>query len=556
MKKKVLLIFLLLSTISFSQKVTDKINSNSYIELDVNNVKFGIDSYDIDDIDQLRSGGKAHWILDIEEYYGIVFDQGMWLVGKIQDSVRAGIRQWYYQYSRGPIINGKPAMEVNPQDSNRYRIYKITEGDDALNSDYTDWPSDLGAPVDSLGNPKLYGDQTLWTLYNMYDTSKIYYSPYDEKEELIIPVEVRETAYTHASITNADDDLLSNIVFIEYKFTNKSEFQIDSAYWSFWTDIDFYTLYENHPLIDVPRQLGLCYSFSNGDDVPWPVNVPTLGYTLLYGPAVYSQDSVAVFDGKVKENYKNLKLNTFHPILDDSYSFPDNPPDTSSRYINMNIEGPIDTHTQAWNISRGYGLFGWPYYDPFNNENTHFPYSGDPITETGWYSLTNSPDDYVGSGAGFVFSTGPFTLAPEESNWAMIALIPALGEDNFDSITKLRNKVDQLRAMPYDSLAVSNRIVSSVKDDKDLKLDYALEQNYPNPFNPTTRIEYTIPQQSNVKIEIFNLLGQQVSTLINTEQNAGRHFVNWNASTFSSGVYFYKINAGSFIETKKMMLVK
>ncbi|MDZ7766082.1 MAG: hypothetical protein U5K00_16960 [Melioribacteraceae bacterium] len=260
MKKVSLIILLLLSTINFAQKENLTPISNDLKGLDVNNLNLRIDSYDKGYYRYrrlCRLGGKGG------RFWGIIFDHGMCLIGKVDDSVRAGIRQWTFDYSRGPIINGQPAMEVNPQDSNRYRIYRITEGDDDSNPDYDDWPFDFGAPMDSAGNPKLYGDQTLWTVYNMADTNTIYYSPYSEKHKLTIPVEVKETAYTHASITDSDDDLLSNIIFIEYEFTNKGNANIDSAYWGFWTDVDFVDLFDNNPLIDTSRQLGLCYSFED-----------------------------------------------------------------------------------------------------------------------------------------------------------------------------------------------------------------------------------------------------------------------------------------------------
>jgi hypothetical protein len=86
--------------------------------------------------------------------------------------------------------------------------------------------------------------------------------------------------------------------------------------------------------------------------------------------------------------------------------------------------------------------------------------------------------------------------------------------------------------------------------------DYALLQNYPNPFNPVTVINYQLPKTSNVKLSIYNALGQEVSTLVNELQNAGDYKVEWNASAYPSGVYFYHLEAGSFVSNKKMMLIK
>jgi Secretion system C-terminal sorting domain/Cytochrome c554 and c-prime len=85
---------------------------------------------------------------------------------------------------------------------------------------------------------------------------------------------------------------------------------------------------------------------------------------------------------------------------------------------------------------------------------------------------------------------------------------------------------------------------------------YQLSQNYPNPFNPSTTIEYTIPEQSNVKITIYDALGKEVEVLFNGEQSAGLHRLDWNASSYASGIYFYRMNTGSFAQVKKMLLLK
>lgn len=85
---------------------------------------------------------------------------------------------------------------------------------------------------------------------------------------------------------------------------------------------------------------------------------------------------------------------------------------------------------------------------------------------------------------------------------------------------------------------------------------FALSQNYPNPFNPTTSISYSIPQNSFVSLKVFDVLGQEVATLVNEEKSVGNYDVSFDASGIPSGMYFYRLQAGSFIDTKKMVLMK
>ena len=85
---------------------------------------------------------------------------------------------------------------------------------------------------------------------------------------------------------------------------------------------------------------------------------------------------------------------------------------------------------------------------------------------------------------------------------------------------------------------------------------YALEQNYPNPFNPSTKIRYSVPQSSNVMLKIFDILGNEIETLVNEEKQIGTYELTWYAKDLPSGVYFYQIRAGSFVKTKKMLLLK
>jgi len=85
---------------------------------------------------------------------------------------------------------------------------------------------------------------------------------------------------------------------------------------------------------------------------------------------------------------------------------------------------------------------------------------------------------------------------------------------------------------------------------------YALLQNYPNPFNPTTEISYQLPAAGFVTLNVYDVLGRKAKTLVSERQNAGTHSLTLNAAGLSSGVYFYRLTAGNFVDTKKLLLLK
>jgi hypothetical protein len=87
-------------------------------------------------------------------------------------------------------------------------------------------------------------------------------------------------------------------------------------------------------------------------------------------------------------------------------------------------------------------------------------------------------------------------------------------------------------------------------------VQFELAQNYPNPFNPSTTIKFSIPQSSNVTLKVFNALGQEISTLVDQNLEAGSHTINFDASQLNSGIYFYRLEAGMFNEVRKMTLIK
>ena len=89
-----------------------------------------------------------------------------------------------------------------------------------------------------------------------------------------------------------------------------------------------------------------------------------------------------------------------------------------------------------------------------------------------------------------------------------------------------------------------------------IDINFSLSQNYPNPFNPTTLIKYNIPRLSKVTLSIYDLLGREVERLVDEEKPPGQYEVKFNANRLSSGIYFYRMQAGSFFDTKKLILLK
>jgi len=95
-----------------------------------------------------------------------------------------------------------------------------------------------------------------------------------------------------------------------------------------------------------------------------------------------------------------------------------------------------------------------------------------------------------------------------------------------------------------------------VRDKNEIPTVFSLQQNYPNPFNPGTKINYSIPKESFVFLKVYDILGKEVVALINEEQPLGSYEVDFDASNLSAGVYFYKLQAGDFVQTRKMLLIK
>jgi hypothetical protein len=145
--------------------------------------------------------------------------------------------------------------------------------------------------------------------------------------------------------------------------------------------------------------------------------------------------------------------------------------------------------------------------------------------------------------------SGGFTLAPAQAG----RMLTMSAGQTFVEVSSGSNRIVESGFLVH---PVLRGILVSVLDREELPISFALLQNYPNPFNPSTSINYQLPTQSHVTLKVFDLLGREVATLVNGVEEPGFKSVQWNATNFASGAYFYGLDAGSFTTVKKLLLLK
>jgi hypothetical protein len=170
---------------------------------------------------------------------------------------------------------------------------------------------------------------------------------------------------------------------------------------------------------------------------------------------------------------------------------------------------------------------------------------------------------FPGSQIGFSGSWAPDApsdmIAALGKNGQFINVVPSqrlimvrMGEapdSSFDVPLELNNGIWQkLNGVICNQTSVNNKNITPTQ--------FMLNQNYPNPFNPGTTISFNLPSRLIVSLKVFDALGREIGTLVNDELSAGDHMFRWNAKDFASGVYFYRLQTGSFIVTKKLILLR
>ena len=128
-----------------------------------------------------------------------------------------------------------------------------------------------------------------------------------------------------------------------------------------------------------------------------------------------------------------------------------------------------------------------------------------------------------------------------------------LSDDNGD-------KIFSIKGMVKDGIVYGDTTLTDVEDENELPKEFSLSQNYPNPFNPSTRIQYAISSRQFVSIKVYDVLGNEVAKLVDEYKPAGKYEIEFNPASsiknLASGIYFYRLKAGDFVETKKMILIK
>jgi len=159
------------------------------------------------------------------------------------------------------------------------------------------------------------------------------------------------------------------------------------------------------------------------------------------------------------------------------------------------------------------------------------------------FEIQRKTGNYSWQTIGFVSGKGTTT---QMSNYSYT--------DNPVGIVNYAKIIYRLKQLDYDGKANYSKEINV--EFTGAPKTFSLDQNYPNPFNPTTEIRYQLPENGHVKLEIYDVIGNLVTSLIDQEMNAGFHTVTWNASGLSSGIYFYRISSGNFAATKKLILMK
>lgn len=363
----------------------------------------------------------------------MIYSDGLVFTGKIDGVIRAVGSSYRAALQAGNIsITGKPS---DPK-SAAHKIYKIYKKWSELppgaqrenyEQDFFKWPMEIGAPfLDNNDNhsydagidePNFIGDEVLWFVSNDFDSTRAYRS----YRSLPLGLEIQTTVFAFDQ-----PGPLGDMVFKKIKFINKSGKTIEDMYISQFSDPDIGTAWDDYSGCDTTLDLAYTYNSQNYDFTFRENGTPAVGYAILQGPIVTgSAGDVALFDGRKISGMKNLGMTafTFHA---NSANFPQ-------------LYAP-DTTAEIYNTVRGLSIQGDQFINPITNQATKFLLSGNPITATGWYQGDGWPDGPQWGDTRHYQSSGPFTMAPNDTQEVVIAIITGKGATHLASLDEVKKK--------------------------------------------------------------------------------------------------------------------
>ena len=424
--------------------------------------------------------------------------------------------------------------------------------------DWAEWPWWKGAPFydlngdgvkDQSEDPGIAdADQVVWYVCNDVGVSQPWSCPETGMEQ--------QTTIWAYNAGGALGDVVFKRFRIFYKGTASTPdtAMIDSMYIGQWSDTDLGDSGDDLAGCDTTLSLTYCYNSSDLDTAyaQFGLPPPAVGYALLQGPIVATGNpyDTAIVGFRKISGFQNAHMSAvfIHPTGTAVFGIP-----------SFTYGGAVQ-----WNQTmRGLppSPQGPPDPSPILDDHgrpTTFMFSGDPVGVTGWLdgNIPGHTGDLrasVGPGERqFAMWTGPFTMAVGDSQEVIVAFVAGLANDRLSSVERMKFTAGVARQW-YNRLA---GVVTGVRPPEELPSEFALEQNFPNPFNPFTVILYSLPVMSPVTLKVYNVLGQDVATLVNESRQPGSYEVEWNARGLSSGVYFYRLQAGEFVETRKLVLIK
>ena len=298
---------------------------------------------------------------------------------------------------------------------------------------------------------------------------------------------------------------------------------------------------------DTSLNLGYAYNGNSSDTnfQKYGLVPPAAGFCLLQGPLLQgTATDTALFDLQFRPGYKNLPMTSFVFFACGNNTYCD-PPGGGT------YEGTIDWY----NLLRGLvGKTGAPYINPVTHTTTKFVLSGDPVTGTGWIDgIISLPGD-----RSLALCSGPFTMVPgvSDTQEVIVGNLADRGSNYIASVTALKSSTRSLQTI-FRTYLTSNYITWGGKQVyPNIPEKFSMSQNYPNPFNATTTIIFFIGKDSYASLRVYDVLGREIATIFSGELPAGSYTKQWNASALPSGVYFYRLLASSYAETKKLVLIK